>query len=1041
MINGSALDGARHGYWHGCSWLLALLVALTPSAFASRIDIDQIGHLPAVGFDDSDGLPDPTVTAVATAPDGHVWVGTMRGLARFNGLRMVPVRGPDPAFDGAVRDVAVTPDGVVWVAFPDAGVWRLPPSPHGAGMRAGRWQQVDAGLPHPSARRLRWFADGAHGYRLFVTAWGGVAEWRDGRWEALALPDVLRDVDIFDVVLAPGAGSVPGGSTEYDPIHLATFGLGLWRCDAPADCVEVVPDIPGPRFFEISSLATWTEAEGGDSLWVGSYGGGVARLHAGRWTRYTRDAGALDTDFVQRLLLQDVGRMQPQVWVGLRDGAARLRDGRWESLDYLARIGNQRTRALALGADAQGRPQVWVGTDVGAIRLRLEGSWRTVSRLGDSANGVWAVLVEQGIDGHEALWLGSDGDGLARFRDGQWRHWTAADGLPNPTVRSLARVADGADAAGDAAETHLWIGMWNGHLARIAGERIETLPTPWPKADREAVAFILPTAAGEAWVGLRQGGVARWNRGRWQWFDPADPANPQRVVALLQTGSGSEAVMWASTVGRGLAAYRGGRWFYYGTAEGLPDDAYYGITLLPDAGGRQILWLGSRASGIVRVDITNPQQPRLVTEPALPATPVPYAYAVVRDGAGDLIVCSDYGAARWRPRSDGGFDVLRFQRSDGLPHDECNAGALVTDAHGRVWAGTIGGAAVYVPPLSGRRTAAPPLLLEALRVDGADVAPAEATPLRLPLGARTLEVEFALLSGHREALNRYRTWLEGLEPGWGEWTPVPVRHFTGLPPGSYRLHVDARDHTGARAAPLSIAFEIPVPAWRAPPALAAYAIGLLLLAWVSVRLRERHLRRREAALLVQVRERTQELEARGRELKQANAELSRLSYFDALTELANRRSLLERLHRDWAAGLGRGTPLAFALFDLDEFKAYNDLKGHLAGDEALRVVARRVEAELRKPQDTAGRYGGEEFALLLPGLDLQAAAAVAERVRQAVLHADLPHPGSPQGRVTISIGVAAMVPQEGVGAEVLIAAADAALYRAKHAGKNRVELA
>src|SRR5690606_25035663 len=129
--------------------------------------------------------------------------------------------------------------------------------------------------------------------------------------------------------------------------------------------------------------------------------------------------------------------------------------------------------------------------------------------LGDSANGIWSILVETGADGDEALWLGSDGSGLARYRDGEWRHWREADGLANPTVRSLARVSEHAGAPAS-----LWIGMWNGHLARLDGERVEAIPTPWPKNEREAVSFLLPTSAGEVWVGLRQGGVARWRHGR-----------------------------------------------------------------------------------------------------------------------------------------------------------------------------------------------------------------------------------------------------------------------------------------------------------------------------------------------------------------------------------------------------------------------------------------------------------------------------------------------------------------------------------------------
>ena len=1001
------------------AWLwVACLMAGAP-AHASEIDVDQIGRLPAKLFDEGNGLPDPSVTAVAQAPDGHVWVGTMRGLSRFNGLRMVPVGGPDNVLSGQVRDVAATPDGRVWVSITGVGVF----------VRVdGQWQDIGAGkgLAGTHALRLRWFpANG--GYRLFATTTGGVAEWVDDRWKPRALPPELADVEIFDVALA---------RDESQSLWLATFGPGLYHCPLAKPCVPVVPDVPGPRFFEISSLDTWPEADHGYSLWVGSYGGGVARLHGGQWQRFHRATGALGSDYVHTLTLQDIGQPQPQVWVGLRQGAARLRGGQWQALDYLTRLTSARTRAIALGSDAQGRPQVWLGTDAGAARLRLVGNWRTVSEIGSAGNGVWAVLNEIASDGHETLWLGSDGEGLARYRDGEWRSWTQADGLPHPTVRSMARVADGTPGG------TLWLGTWNGHVARLVGDRVVELPTPWPKFEREAVARILPVGNDEVWVGLRQAGVAHYRNGAWTRFDGADPAHPRRVVSLLQTGSGDNQVLWATTVGQGLAAFRNGRWRFHGRENGLPDDSFFGMTLLPDAGGRPVLWLGSQSNGVVRVDISNPDQPRLVTEPVLPEAPNPYTYGVVRDGAGDLVVCSDYGAARWQPLANGQFDVLRFQRTDGLPHDECNAGALHVDSKGRVWAGTIGGAAVYLPRTPAQRPLTPGVAIERLVVDGNEVpSPADGGSLSLPAGTRSLLVEFALLSGEREGMNTYRSWLEGLEPAPGDWNDTPLRQFTGLPPGRYRLNLEARDYTGAAAKPQVVAFEISRPWWTTVPALAGYAVAFLLLALCLLRLRERHLRTRESELVDLVRLRTTELEARSLELRRANEELTRLSYYDALTELANRRRLIERLHAEWAIGLARGTPVAFALFDLDEFKAYNDLKGHLAGDEALRVVARRVEAELRKPHDTAGRYGGEEFGMVLPGLELPEAMAVAERVRQAVLHADLPHPGARLGQVTISIGVAAIVPHAGVAAELLIAAADAALYRAKQSGKNRVEAA
>jgi diguanylate cyclase (GGDEF)-like protein len=161
--------------------------------------------------------------------------------------------------------------------------------------------------------------------------------------------------------------------------------------------------------------------------------------------------------------------------------------------------------------------------------------------------------------------------------------------------------------------------------------------------------------------------------------------------------------------------------------------------------------------------------------------------------------------------------------------------------------------------------------------------------------------------------------------------------------------------------------------------------------------------------------------------------LSRASATDPLTGLANRRSFDAGLARELAGIRRHGRPVSLCLLDVDHFKRYNDTHGHLAGDQALVLVASVLRSELRG-LDLAARYGGEEFVLLLPDTDLDAAAGVAERIRSAV--ADLPAPGSP---LTVSIGVAAAT--EGCFPDALIATADEALYAAKEGGRNRVETA
>jgi diguanylate cyclase (GGDEF)-like protein len=158
---------------------------------------------------------------------------------------------------------------------------------------------------------------------------------------------------------------------------------------------------------------------------------------------------------------------------------------------------------------------------------------------------------------------------------------------------------------------------------------------------------------------------------------------------------------------------------------------------------------------------------------------------------------------------------------------------------------------------------------------------------------------------------------------------------------------------------------------------------------------------------------------------------------DVLTQLPNRRRLETDLGREMAAATRYGRPLSFVMLDVDHFKSYNDTLGHQAADVALQQLARVVAGELRG-SDTAYRYGGEEFALILRETPLREAAVAAERVRAAVERA-FSSPGEPRP-VTISMGVATM-PDHAADIEQLIVAADHALYVSKEGGRNRVSLA
>jgi diguanylate cyclase (GGDEF)-like protein len=175
------------------------------------------------------------------------------------------------------------------------------------------------------------------------------------------------------------------------------------------------------------------------------------------------------------------------------------------------------------------------------------------------------------------------------------------------------------------------------------------------------------------------------------------------------------------------------------------------------------------------------------------------------------------------------------------------------------------------------------------------------------------------------------------------------------------------------------------------------------------------------------------------EQKMAQMALHNLAARDGLTGLANRRSFDERIEANWLLGRREQAQLSLLLIDVDHFKIYNDTYGHQKGDSCLKAVAEAINTQVFRPADMAARYGGEEFAVIMPDTDLDGAMRVAERIREAVENLKLPHSGSKTNdHVTLSIGVASVVPTIDKSSADLIANADAALYKAKESGRNRV---
>jgi diguanylate cyclase (GGDEF)-like protein len=303
------------------------------------------------------------------------------------------------------------------------------------------------------------------------------------------------------------------------------------------------------------------------------------------------------------------------------------------------------------------------------------------------------------------------------------------------------------------------------------------------------------------------------------------------------------------------------------------------------------------------------------------------------------------------------------------------------------------------------------------------------TPVEIPSGYR-LHFRYGIVSMDSALEFRYRLngGSEDTPDPWSAWTDRDL-FVRALTPGDYLLEVQARTRNGRVAAPTSYHYRI-LPQWYENWWMRALGIlGLLVIVALMV---QEWVRRRTQRYIEANRKLEARIGERTHELEEVNRKLAELATEDALTGVSNRRALENGLQREWYRCHDQRRPLSVLMIDVDHFKKYNDTHGHLEGDVLLRSIAKQLYQLHDPKRELLARYGGEEFALLLPGVHQDEAVRRAEKIRVA-LHEHI-------GETTISIGVAGFVPSMQGDSANLLRRADAALYRAKRAGRNRVEV-
>jgi diguanylate cyclase (GGDEF)-like protein len=959
---------------------LALVVPLSASAATAALT-DYFRE----SWSTRQGLPHNTINSISQTPDGYLWFATWEGVARYNG-REFKVFGREQQTglpDSGIRALHLDPKGRLLLGGSRGGL---------ALLHDQQWRPVDpvsslVNEVRGDAKGQLWV--GTEGGGLFCLQTNGSRQqWT--RYHGLPSNTIYSLLD-----------------DQHDGLWVGTAeGLAYLR-DGKFTPLANSPKLP------VFALAFYN-----NQLYMATERG----LYKQEAEHFVLVQPQLQHTAISRLLVDHHG----DLWIGtVEEGIFRLSNYGLEQLT--ATHGMPNNRVLSIYEDKE--HSIWLGTNGGLFRLRDAPFSTLSSEQGLPDNFVRTVL--QHSDG--TIWIGT-ARGAARYFNGKLQ--TENQLLPDQSVLSLAETATGA----------LLIGTYSSGVFQYSDGKLTKLLDRDSGLLSNEVRAILPLEDGSVWIGTAQG-LSYYHPGKpMQSYTTRDGLTADFVVALHRIDD----VLWVGT-GTGVTRLVKGR--FEPLVLSHLDQTEYAFDFFEQA-EQKLLWLATDR-GLVRYRLDTAELSLVGRKAGIPFDKI---FQVQADLEGNLWLSSNRGILRISQREANAVAEGKavsvsyelFGESDGMLSAQANGGsnpAAILAQDGALWFATASGVSRVQPKrLAAFAETTPPVVLEELLVNG--VAQKIDDSIELAPDSDRVELHFAGLGYVMPGRIRYRSQLIGFDPNWLDRGPQNFAEYTNLSPGHYEFQVQAANPGGqwSEAAHIKL---IKHPYWWQTrnfqwlSALSSIALVLLLVYW-----RIASLRHSEQRLKRQVAEKTEELQLKANSLQKADQEKSLLleqlhqqtlalalqARQDGLTGLANRRAFDEVLSKEFKRSQRLKQSLVLAFIDIDHFKKINDTWSHNAGDLALVAIADKIRQHSRSV-DCAARWGGEEFALLMPSTSLEQAQLVCERLRQEVMALDWQDIADSIS-ITVSIGLA--ISDELTDAKQLLFLADQALYQAKQQGRNRV---
>ncbi len=934
-----------------------------------------------------DGLPQNSVNDIEQDAQGYLWLATLEGLVRFDGVTFTVFNKTniDAIKSNEMRSFYLDNKNVLWIGSYGGGLIRFE---NGIFTSFGKEDGLD--------ETRVWEISGSDIAGIWLATHEGLYRYQNGAFTCFTAEDGLAGNDVRCVHVDKDgkvwAGTMNGLSLfEHGSFKTFTTEQGLSHNKIKSIARDSrgrlwIGTHSGLNMLENGSFSIYTTKHGlihesvigifedsSGAMWFGTEGG-ISRLFDGVFSSFTTEQGLSQN--IIRSFFED---REGSLWVGTETGGLnRLREGKFTP--YTKHTGLPVDLIWSFFEDSDGR--LMIGSGEGLVVFK-EDTFSLFRREADFSSNTISALYEAQ---NGTFWVGTSGDGLFIFKDGAFESFPGQDEVSNDYILSLNEDIYG----------NLWIGTRDG-LRQLKDGKVTFFSTKDGLAGN-VVRYIEATIDGGLWIGTGTG-LSYYKEGKFKKYTTEDGLSSNAVFSIHTDADES---LWLGTYGGGLNRYKSGSFHHITTKQGLFDDVVY--VILEDSNNN--LWM----SGNKGIFCVSKQE-----------------FDDFIEGKIDSIFSPSYGVC------------------DGMKSRECNGGLQPAGYHtedGKMWFPTIKGAVSIQPDHLKINTVVPPVYIVHLLVDGEEIKPGG--QLKLKPGVQKLEFHYTALSYAVPKKVMFKYKLEGYDTEWADAGTRRVAYYTNLAPGSYTFRVKACNDDGLwNEAGASFSFQKMPYFYETSWFMFSIAALILLLMFTIYRLRIRHMKRRERELESLVALRTKEL----REISLQDS-LTGLRNRRFVTEIVKPETMIfaERKkymleHKGPRSVHPIDSYMGIFILDIDHFKVVNDTLGHDAGDRILKQFSNLLSLAIRK-DDIVVRWGGEEFLIILKHTSYSFIEKFARNIKDVIEHTEFIVSEDPRKTVnkTCSIGYVSFPfhkeAPDLISFEQAIMLADLGLFYSKKNGRN-----